>query len=1040
MVYKPRQLAVLAGSLLLTQVVAADQTAPVEGLHDNQNNLIALTNATVITQPGKTINNATLVINNGRIVSVKENGKVPATAKSVDMSGKWIYPGFIDPYSGYGIEQPKPTRGNRHEPPQYDGTRTGGNAWNDALHAEKDWFHSFKADAKQAGKYISNGFTTVQTAQLDGILQGQAVTVSLADGIVNDIIYQSQASHFGSFDKGASKQSYPSSLMGSIALLRQTLSDAKWYQSASEKNHDLKGATIEFNAGLAGVNELKQVGLVFNPDDDLGIMRAAKVFQPYKINMTMLGNGFEYRRLNEIKPLKTTLILPVDFPAAPEVASAEQQMDVTLADMRHWEYAPSNPVLVAKSGIEFAFTQSGLEDTNSLWPNIRKSVKRGLSKNKALAALTTTPAKIARVDNKVGKIQSGYIADMVVTNGDIFESGEILSVWTQGKKHVQKNVDYVDVSGRYNLPLNSETYTIVLEQSKAKSLKGHLIHGDDKISLKKLSVNATKINFILDTETLNDAGLMKFSLRHSDTGLVGTYQDDQLTNHRVSLTADKALQTAENTPETQAERDQPSEALVGQLTYPNKAFGLSKLPKQERVLFKNATVWTSESQGILQETDVLVYKGKIDRIGKNLKANKKTRVIDATGMHLTAGIIDEHSHIAISKGVNEGSTAVSAEVRIGDSVNPDDIHIYRSVAGGTTTAQLLHGSANPIGGQAQTIKLRWGEDAEGLKYKKAPPSIKFALGENVKQSNWGDNNTIRYPQTRLGVEALVKDAFLAAKQYQKDKARYDDLSRSQKKTIAAPRYNYRMETLLEILKGKRLVHTHSYVQSEIMMLMKLAESLGFRIHTFTHILEGYKVADTMAEHGAMASTFADWWAYKFEVYDAIPGNTCLMNQQGVTVSVNSDSRDLQRRLNQEAAKSVAYCGMSQEDAWNMVTINPAKQLKIEKHTGSIKAGKEADLVLWTDNPLSIYAKVDRTFIDGREYFSRESDLAMRKSITEERAALINKILADPKAKQGRKGSYQKPAKEWHCEDQEDIWHLLQLEHSQKHNHMTLGAE
>ena len=363
-------------------------------------------------------------------------------------------------------------------------------------------------------------------------------------------------------------------------------------------------------------------------------------------------------------------------------------------------------------------------------------------------------------------------------------------------------------------------------------------------------------------------------------------------------------------------------------------------------------------------------------------------------------------------------------MRIGDVVNPDDIQIYRSLAGGTTTAQLLHGSANPIGGQAQIIQLKWGESAQNMKMKNVPGSIKFALGENVKQSNWGSDYRTRYPQTRMGVEAVMKDAFVRTKEYKAAQKAYAELSRSEKRKTAPIRKDYRLETLDEILKSQRHVHIHSYVQSEILMFLRLAEQFDFTVTTFTHILEGYKLADEMAKHGAGGSTFADWWGYKFEVYDAIPQNACLMNQRGVLTSINSDSPDLQRRLNQEAAKSITYCDMSQEDAWKMVTINPAKQLKIDNRTGSIKTGKQADFVIWDHNPLSVYARAEQTWIDGRQYFDLATDMTARKAQRVEKSQLINKLIGDksPKVSSTALSASEKMIQPvWHCDDQHDTW-------------------
>ena len=325
------------------------------------------------------------------------------------------------------------------------------------------------------------------------------------------------------------------------------------------------------------------------------------------------------------------------------------------------------------------------------------------------------------------------------------------------------------------------------------------------------------------------------------------------------------------------------------------------------------------------------------------------------------------------------------EVRIGDSVDPTDISLYRQLGGGLTTANLLHGSANPMGGQNQVIKLRWGSGPEGLKFKGAKPGVKFALGENVKQSNWGDKNTTRYPQTRMGVEQIMKDSFIAAKEYG------DEKIKSEKENIPH-RKNYRMEALLEILKGDRIVHIHSYRQDEILMFVRLAQEFGFTVGTFQHVLEGYKVADAIADIGAGGSTFSDWWAYKFEVYDAIPFNGSLMQKMGVITSFNSDSSELACRMNIEAAKAVKYGGLSEEEALKFVTINPAKQLRIEDRVGSIEPGKDADLVIWNGSPLSTYSKAEQTWIEGVKYFDIKLDEALRKKVKNERNRLINIVL------------------------------------------------
>jgi imidazolonepropionase-like amidohydrolase len=452
-----------------------------------------------------------------------------------------------------------------------------------------------------------------------------------------------------------------------------------------------------------------------------------------------------------------------------------------------------------------------------------------------------------------------------------------------------------------------------------------------------------------------------------------------------------ANKTADATDEDKKDADKKDVPELVAMTYPNIGYGYKSIPRASNILFKNATVWTSEDQGILTQTDVLVINGKISKIGKNLSAGGAT-VIDATGKHLTAGIIDEHSHIA-ALSINEGGHNSSAEVTIEDVVDPEDVDIYRNLAGGVTSIQILHGSANPIGGRSAIIKLKWGESADNMIYKNSPKFIKFALGENVKQSNW--QSFSRFPQTRMGVEQLYVDYFTRAQEYEQSKTAGQNF-----------RYDVEMETLSEILKGERFISCHSYVQSEINMLMKVAEKFNFRVNTFTHILEGYKVADKMAEHGVGASTFSDWWAYKYEVNDAIPYNAAIMTNQGITVAINSDDGEMSRRLNQEAAKTVKYGGMSEEQAWKMVTINPAKLLHLDDRVGSIKVGKDADLVLWNDNPLSIYAKAEKTFIEGALFFDLEKDAQMRASIKQERNALVKMMMDD---KGGAGGSKRPPS-------------------------------
>jgi imidazolonepropionase-like amidohydrolase len=437
--------------------------------------------------------------------------------------------------------------------------------------------------------------------------------------------------------------------------------------------------------------------------------------------------------------------------------------------------------------------------------------------------------------------------------------------------------------------------------------------------------------------------------------------------------------------------------------------------KPVSVVFENVNIWTNEAEGNIDRGFVVVEGGKIAFVGKNKPYFPPgAQVIDGSSMHLTSGIIDEHSHIAISRGVNEGGQSVSAEVSIGDVVYPEDISIYRQLAGGVTAAQLLHGSANAIGGQSALIKLKWGAMPETMKIENAPGFIKCALGENVKQSNWGDRNVVRFPQTRMGVEQVFYDAFYRAKKY---RSSWDEFlkNKASDPALKPPRKDLELEVLLEILDGKRFITCHSYVQSEVNMLMKVADSMGFKVNTFTHILEGYKVADKMKQHGVGGSTFADWWAYKFEVNEAIPYNAALMHQQGLVVAINSDDAEMGRRLNQEAAKTVKYGGLSEVEAWKTVTLNPAKLLHLDHRMGSIAVGKDADLVLWNDHPLSINARVKLTMIEGVIYFDEVKDLELQSRNKMEKMRIIALMNSKSSTSPVKQPFFKKSKRFYHCD-------------------------
>jgi imidazolonepropionase-like amidohydrolase len=983
-------------SMLGVFFALAQKTYPVEGMNDVREGYYAFTNATIYATPDRKLEKATLIIKDGKVVAVGTGLPLPKDAVAIDLNGKVVYPSFIDIYSNYAMPAPKPGE-HRRNAPQTASSKKGAFAWNEALKPETKAADMFATDDKAAEPLRQQGFGAVLTHQMDGISRGSSALVLLGNEAEPFNLLKAEAANQLSFSKGTSTQNYPSSLMGCIALLKQTYLDADWYKN--------NGHMEERNLSLEAWNKLQNLPQIFEANDKLNILRAAKLGKEFGATYIIKSGGDEYQRLEEVKAAASPLIVPINFPDAYDVENPYAAQLVGLADMKHWEMAPSNPARLSKAGIDFALTANGLKSTPDFLKNLRKAIAYGLSETDALKALTTTPARLIKASDLLGSLETGKTANFIIADGNIFEEKTaIYQNWINGKPYIIKQWGEQPPVAVYDLTYGNKQTMLFVEgdPTKPKALIAPSVALKD--SLKKeakfeLAKGIARISFAPDSlGTVNLVGTESGGgYKGRGTLPSGEWAD-------WSATPNRAVPEKSKEENKEAKTKKPD---MGTLLYPFLAYGWENKPQAETVLFKNATVWTNEAEGIAQSTDVLIQNGKIAKIGKSLPQNGAT-VIDASGKHLTSGIIDEHSHIAISRGVNEGTQYSSAEVSIGDVVNSEDINLYRQLAGGVTAAQLLHGSANPIGGQSAIIKLRWGASPEEMKIQGADPFIKFALGENVKQSNWGDNFRERFPQTRMGVEQVYDDHFTRAREY-------GELKRSGK----AYRKDLEMEAVLQIINKQRFITCHSYVQSEINMLMKVAERHGFRINTFTHILEGYKVADKMAKHGVGGSTFADWWAYKYEVIDAIPQNAAILNEQGVTTAINSDDAEMGRRLNQEAAKSVLYGGMSEEDAWKLVTLNPAKLLHIDKQTGSIKVGKDADVVLWSDNPLSIYAKPDMTFVDGKRLFDRQANEQKRLEVQAERARLIQKMLAEKKGGGKVQAAQKREQHLYHCDDMED---------------------
>ncbi|PKH52101.1 amidohydrolase [Tenacibaculum sp. Bg11-29] len=976
-----KKILILLVFLCISTTYAQEYFPSNTGVKTPNNKLFAFTNAKIYVTPTNIIKKGTLLIKDGKVLNIGKSINIPKEAEVINLAGKTIYPSFIDVYATFGITLPKRESASGKRP-QYDANRKG-YYWNDHIRPDANAFNNFKFDSKKAKELVNLGFGVVNTRLDDGIMQGNGVLVALNTASSDAYrILNKQSANYLSFSKSKkTRQSYPTSRMGAMALLRQTYLDADWYAKGNIKNTDL---------ALQALNDKKELPQIFRAGSYLDDLRADKVGDEFGIQYTIVGGGNEYQRISDIKNTNATFIIPINFRKAYDVSNAFLAEKIALSDMRKWNQEPTNPAVLSKNNIPFALTTYKLKKSKEFTANLQKAIKFGLSKTTALSALTSVPSKILRND-KIGNLNKGSYANFLITSGDIFDKNTTLyENWIQGDKTVVNDINIKDLSGEYILAVNAETYTMSIS-GKGTKQKTSIKKGDKKVSSKF----SLKDNWI--TITLRDGD--KF------TRLSGIVESKNLKGTATNNNGDETDWTAtfkskKEDKKEDKKKDKNTEVVA--ISYPNIGYGNYTKSRQENILIKNTTVWTSEDGKILTNTDVLIKNGKISKLGKSISSGN-AKVIDGTGKYLTAGIIDEHSHIATSA-VNEAGHNSTAEVTIEDVVNPDDINIYRNLAGGVTSIQILHGSANPIGGRSAIIKLKWGENADGMIYKNTPKFIKFALGENVKQANWGDLQTVRFPQTRMGVEQVYIDYFQRAKEYD-----------AKKKSGQPYRKDIELETLAEIINKERFISCHSYVQSEINMLMKVAEQFNFNINTFTHILEGYKVADKMKKHGAGGSTFADWWAYKYEVNDAIPYNAAIMHNQGITVAINSDDAEMSRRLNQEAAKLIKYGGLSEQDAWATVTINPAKLLHLNYRTGSIKVGKDADVVLWNGNPLSIYSKAEKTIIDGTLYFDIKKDKEKRKTIKTERAKLINMMLLEKLKGAKTQAPVKKVKKLFHCD-------------------------
>ncbi len=1185
-----------AGAILAQPTGTSPLTGPPNGPRSADSTWHAFTNATVHVRPGVNLDKATVVIRNGAIVNV--GGTPPAGARVWDCTGLHIYPGFID--ACVEVDAPKPD------------LKAPGVHWNDKVTPQRRAMDGTGLDDASATALRKLGFTAAAIAPRTGVFRGMSAIVSLATpsseaGTDRPPVYKEDAYHFvglssgGGFGGGGGGGGgYPGSQMGVIALTRQVLSDAAWQAEARRAGEPIPenaldsllmthGQWLLLGSSAASGSVPKLMPIVFDTGDELESLRASRVAAEFSRPAIILGSGYEFRRLDAIKKDDRPLIIPLNYPRNPDVSSIGKTESVELRDMMTWEQAPTNPRRLDAAGLKVALTTHRLRDRAQFSANLQKAIKHGLAPDRALAMLTTQPAEILAVSDRLGTIEAGKIANLVIADGDLFapdwkagdkpadeanpdgdkpegdkaegekpdadkpdaakdekKSVKVREVWIDGYRHeinpapIKEAVGTWIVAEADGQPIEPkpDTPTLLIDDKNAVTIK----QGDKRATAKNVKAEKNRIAWtyddsafgrtgvVIDNATVEGDAMIGLSLmtdgsthrwkaKRTSTEIAkdepparaggeragpggrpriaGVYQIATIDGNpapdagTIEITRDNTIKLAragrDITPEhakvegdsvefsvdhakigdgegivqhkatvrgdtlsgamitpdgasrewtaTRVARSGPPEktaeqkekeaiaAIPENYGYPFGPYALDSQPPQAFVAIKGGIVWTSGPAGVIENGVVLIGEGKIlfagsaadyDKFLSSARLKGQPTDLDATGKHITPGIIDCHSHTGISGGVNEGSQACTAEVRIQDVTNPDAINWYRQLAGGVTAVNNLHGSANPIGGQNCVNKIRWGAvHPDDMHFEGAKSGIKFALGENVKQSNWDipAGERTRYPQTRMGVESLIRDRFVAAREYARQWSHYPfgEIARRNGHTNGTssttapnghngskipPRRDLELEALAEILAGDRLIHCHSYRQDEILMLARLAQEFGFRIGTYQHNLEGYKVAEAVRDSALGASLFSDWWNYKVEVQDAIPQAGPIMWEVGNVVSYNSDSDELARRMNVEAGKAVKYGGLKPEEALKFVTLNPAIQLAVDNRVGSLEAGKDADLAIWSGPPLSSLSRCEATYVDGRCLFSLEQDKAHRATIAKERQRLIQKLLAD----------------------------------------------
>jgi imidazolonepropionase-like amidohydrolase len=927
---------------LVLSLPAVAQTSP-----DLRPTAYAVKDAKVVLKPGTVLPKATVVIRDGLVAAVGPDVKVPADALVTDGTGLTVYAGFIDAGSPRGFDAA--VRRSQAGPPAVEDVAA------DPLIATKPDNRkgltpefavatALKMDEEAVAAWRRVGFTAHLVTPDGGYLSGTSALVSLSGAVPRDATLRTPVALHGGFGR-VDGAGYPSALMGIVAHNRQTFLDAGWLRRQWKAYED---------RGRAGKRPVAdpclealwpaldgKLPVAFEADTADQIHRALDFAAEFKLKPMIVGGRQAWKVADRLKAENVPVLLRLELRQG---ADRENDLPVRVREdlQRQRDKDTACAAALHKAGVKFAFASQGVTGDRPherFRENVRKAIAAGLPADAALAALTTDAADVLGAASQVGTIAKGRAAHLIVVDGD-FHAADA--------KYKFAFADGV----RFDLdaPTAPAGATAAAAEPTQTPTRGRRGQRDP---------DATPMTPMNPTPP---------PLRGPGTGRPASARSVPAFKAEAFRAVIPALDAVERAV-TEIDADRTPQ-----------------LKTNGDVLIRKATVLTLAGK-TLPKTDILVQKGKIAAIGKDLSADKDVTVVDADGMFVMPGIIDTHSHFAISGGVNESSLSVVPEVRVQDVIDSEDAQIYRALGGGVTTARLLHGSANVVGGQHAVIKMKYGRPAKELVVD-APRGVKFALGENVKRTDG------RFPNSRLGVEAVLVRAFTEAKAYRQ---RWDDYEAAKAKGEAAsePRRDLRLEALADVLAGDLRVHSHCYRSDEIAMLLRVADRFGVKVRSLQHVLEGYKVAPEIAAHGASVSLFSDWWAYKIEAFDAIPYGARLLRDAGVSVCLKSDDNELMRHLNQEAAKLVKYCGFTPEEALHTVTLNPAKQLGLDKRMGTIEVGKDADLAVFTGHPLNSYSRCELTLVEGEVFFQRADKLVPNPDAAAEPEAAAKPFAAIP---------------------------------------------